>query len=159
MINYFKEIIIGFIGLLKGMAITFKHLFRKPVTLQYPTEKWVMPQRTRNMLRLTMNEEGEERCTGCTLCAKVCPVNCISMVVKAKENKKRYADEFTIDFNTCMFCALCVEACNFDALIVTDDFENAVYNRRDLVYNKQQLTKVVTDAGIQKIQEAYTTKS
>lgn len=154
-IRYFKEIIVGFISLLQGLAITFKHLFRKPVTLQYPTEKWVMPERTRNTLRLTMDEKGEERCTGCTLCAKICPVSCISMVVKAKENKKRYAAEFTIDFNTCMLCALCVEACPFDAIITSEEYESSVYDRKDFIYNKQTLTKVLTDADISKYKEAF----
>ena len=155
MIQYFKEIIVGFFSILKGLSITFKHLFRKPVTIQYPTEKWVMPARSRNMLRLTMNEQGEERCTGCTLCAKVCPVNCISMVVKAKENKKRYADEFNIDFSICMFCGLCVEACNFDAIIETDDYESSVYDRRNLLYTKKELTIVKTDEECEQIRENF----
>ncbi|MCI0482741.1 MAG: 4Fe-4S binding protein, partial [Candidatus Dadabacteria bacterium] len=48
-----------------------------------------------------------EKCTGCTLCAKVCPENCIS-----GETKKVHV----IDASRCIKCNACFEACNFDAV-------------------------------------------
>jgi NADP-reducing hydrogenase subunit HndC len=49
-----------------------------------------------------------EKCVGCTLCAKVCPVNCISG--KAKE-------VHVIDQAACIKCGACLDKCKFDAII------------------------------------------
>ena len=51
----------------------------------------------------------EGKCTGCTLCAKNCPVECIS-----GEPKKIY----TIDGTKCIKCGICHEVCKFDAVEV-----------------------------------------
>jgi NADP-reducing hydrogenase subunit HndC len=49
-----------------------------------------------------------DKCVGCTLCAKVCPVNCISG--KAKE-------VHVIDQAACIKCGACLDKCKFDAII------------------------------------------
>jgi NADH-quinone oxidoreductase subunit F len=50
-----------------------------------------------------------EKCTGCTLCAKNCPVGAIT-----GEPKKTYV----IDENTCIKCGICFDVCKFDAVEV-----------------------------------------
>ena len=48
-----------------------------------------------------------EACTGCTLCAAVCPTDCIS-----GEKKQAHA----IDPERCIQCGSCFDACNFDSI-------------------------------------------
>jgi NADP-reducing hydrogenase subunit HndC len=48
------------------------------------------------------------KCVGCTLCAKVCPVDCISG--KPKE-------AHVIDQSKCIKCGACLDKCKFDAIV------------------------------------------
>jgi NADH-quinone oxidoreductase subunit F len=52
----------------------------------------------------------EEACTGCTLCAKVCPTQAAT-----GERKEVHR----IDQALCIKCGLCFEACRFDAIEIT----------------------------------------
>lgn len=50
----------------------------------------------------------EEKCIGCTACARVCPVNCISGKVK---------ELHIIDQDECIACGACYDACKFNAVL------------------------------------------
>ena len=64
----------GIMNLLIGLGVTLRHLFSHAITLQYPTERWTMPERSRGVVVLLSNKEtGELNCTACMLCAKACP--------------------------------------------------------------------------------------
>jgi NADH-quinone oxidoreductase subunit I len=113
-------------------------------TIQYPEERRLLPERFRYIPMLIWDTEtGEDRCTACGICAKVCPPQCIWIVRDADENGKPVTRpaEFYIDAAVCMSCSFCTEFCPFDAIKMNHDYELAVYDRYpQLVYDKAELT-------------------
>ncbi|MFQ5483874.1 MAG: NADH-quinone oxidoreductase subunit NuoI [Desulfobacterales bacterium] len=126
-------------ALANGFAVTLKHLFRKPITVQYPEHKRTLPARTRARIILTRDPDGGERCVACYLCSAVCPVSCISMQSAEREDGRRYAAWFRINFARCIYCGLCEEACPTAAIQLTPDFEICEPEVLSLVYEKEQL--------------------
>ena len=61
-------------GLIKGLKVTFKELFRKSVTDKYPKEFREKPQRFHGRHVLNKYEDGMEKCIGCTYGADFFPV-------------------------------------------------------------------------------------
>ena len=121
------------------MWLVFLRLFKKPVTVQYPDEKPVLPARWRGRIVLTRDPDGEERCVGCYLCSAACPVDCISLQSTEDAYGRRYPEFFRINFSRCIFCGFCEEACPTYAIQLIPDFEMAEYNRQNLVYEKEHL--------------------
>ena len=64
----------------KGFSTTFRHLFQKPITQQYPEYKRPVYPRFRGRHQLHRHENGLEKCVGCSLCAAACPSDCIRVV-------------------------------------------------------------------------------
>jgi formate hydrogenlyase subunit 6/NADH:ubiquinone oxidoreductase subunit I len=133
------------IGLLKGMAVTLKHMFKHNTVIQYPDEKQDLPSRTRGVIALK-----EENCTVCMLCARECPDWCIYIdshkeQIPAKRQggrprKRNVLDRFAIDYALCMYCGICVEVCPYDALFWSREFEYAEYDIRELTHEKEKLS-------------------
>jgi NADH-quinone oxidoreductase subunit I len=122
-----------------GFATTFKHLFRKPITEEYPEYKRRLPERSRARIVLTRDPDGDERCVACYLCSAVCPVSCISMQSAERKDGRRYAAWFRINFGRCIYCGLCEEACPTSAIQLTPDFENCRRDILTLVFEKEDL--------------------
>jgi len=122
-----------------GFAMTLRHLWRRPITESYPEQKRVLPERSRARIVLTRDPDGDERCVACYLCSGACPVSCISMQSAEREDGRRYAAWFRINFGRCIYCGLCEEACPTSAIQLTPDFENCRRDILSLVFEKEDL--------------------
>lgn len=114
-------------GIAKGMGLTLARLFSRSITVQYPTERYDVPERSRQTLELTRHEDGRLKCRACMLCVKACPDDLIDIPTSTDKEGRTIIDSWTWESCACMLCALCVEACPFDALRTGRDYENAVY--------------------------------
>jgi NADH-quinone oxidoreductase subunit I len=132
-------------AVVKGFGTTLKHIFRPPVTYQYPEQRRPVYPRFRGRHRLMRYENGLERCIGCSLCAGVCPAKAI--YVEAAENTdeqrfspgERYARRYEINMIRCIFCGYCQEVCPTEAIVLGHDYELADYDRASFVYTKEML--------------------
>lgn len=136
-----QNIIISILELMRGLGVTFWHLFVKSVTLQYPRQRWTVSERYRGLERLTIDEEGKERCVGCCLCAQICPAKAIKIVTAEGAEHNKLVISFEINMARCIFCGLCVEACPKNALKMSGEYELACYNRQGMIYTKELLYK------------------
>lgn len=133
------------IAIAKGMGVTLKELFRRPITEFYPDEPVRFQERYRGVHVLQRDENGLEKCVACFLCAANCPANCI--YIEAADNtdtqrisaSERYAKVYNIDYNRCIFCGYCVEACPTDAITHGHSIELAPYDINAMIYRKDQL--------------------
>lgn len=128
-------------GIAKGMSVTIKHLFRHPITTQYPEQKLNVSRRIRGNELVWM----KDKCTACRLCARSCPMGVISIVGTAASGDLH----FEADMGYCIFCGLCVESCPKSALCMGYSYECAKYSREDLLINQENpsLTKEGTPSG------------
>ena len=159
--EYFTNIENGVVSTYKGMMVTLGAFlktqgFRKvkdgydygsgPVTISYPEVKDDIPLISRN--RLFMHKEG---CISCNQCAVICPVECITIESRKKNDDEDKAAKtpahfgakpvklqllrFDIDEALCCFCGLCTEVCPTECLVHTPEYEYAKYDRDNLIYD------------------------
>ena len=130
----------------RGMGVTASHLFKKPVTANYPDEPVSIKPRFRGRHHLLRHPgTGLEKCIGCSLCAAACPAYAI--YVEAAENDpdnptsagERYASIYEINMLRCIFCGFCEEACPTGAIVLGHEFELADFRYDDFVYGKDDM--------------------
>lgn len=137
--EYFSGLFTGIKSLLIGMSVTWKELFTKKITQQYPENRGtlVISDRWRGNLTMPHDENNEHACTACGICQMNCPNGTI--VVKSKTieteegKKKKILDTYTYDLGTCTFCNLCVITCPSNAIQFDNSFENALFTRGKLL--------------------------
>jgi len=114
----------------KGMRITARYGVdpRETITLQYPEERWEPSERYRGFLYNDI-----KTCTSCTMCVRVCPVDCISLEAVRGADKKMVLASYDIDIGRCMYCGLCVEVCPPKSLKHTSGYEKASVDRGELI--------------------------
>lgn len=138
--SYFGGIANGLKTLATGLKVTFKEYLTPKSTEQYPENRKTtlhVAKRHRGRLVFKRNEDGSHKCVACTMCEKACPNGTIKilseMVTNEEGKKKRQLVDYQYDLGDRMFCQLCTNACNFDAIEFTNDFENSVFERGSLV--------------------------
>lgn len=135
-------------AIFSGMLITFKHLFKKSATIQYPEQTREFSKIYRGQHVLKRDEAGAERCTACGLCAVACPAEAITMVSAEREpgeehlyREEKYAAKYEINMLRCIYCGDCEEACPKEAIFLTDRKVDSLYTRGELVYGKDILVE------------------
>ncbi|MFZ5451789.1 MAG: NuoI/complex I 23 kDa subunit family protein [Thermodesulfobacteriota bacterium] len=135
MINYFKEILVGFWSLLAGMAVTIRYFTKPIVTVQYPREKIQMSPAYRGYPQLIIDPETQtHRCIACEMCARICPSQLITVEgIKFPGEKQKRATKYIHEHYYCSLCGLCTEVCPTSALEYSDEYRLAGYHREDAV--------------------------
>ena len=137
----------------QGFSVTFDHMKRRPVTVQYPYEKIIPSERFRGRIHFEF-----DKCIACEVCVRVCPINLPVVDWEFnKEAKKKELKHYSIDFGVCIFCGNCVEYCPTNCLSMTEEYEIAAYDRHDLNYDNVALgrlpTKVTEDPMVTPMKE------
>jgi len=107
-----------------------RHLFHRPYTLRFPQQRYAVEKgyRGRHLLHL-------DRCTGCGICAWICPEKCITIVPRGQRWYPQYF------YGRCCFCHFCTDYCPEFALEETVEYDIAEYTRDRLVWNPERLSK------------------
>jgi formate hydrogenlyase subunit 6/NADH:ubiquinone oxidoreductase subunit I len=132
--TYFRNIMDAATSTFEGLAVTFSHFVRKPVTVQYPDRMPVRVQDTLPFRYRGILEVDLEICTACLACERACPIDCIVIdAVKDKQTKAMVMTRFDIDIAKCMYCGLCSEPCPTGAIHHTPEFEGADFSLESMV--------------------------
>jgi NADH-quinone oxidoreductase chain I len=132
MFRYFGRIFASLASCVDGMMITGRYLFRytlveRPITMQYPDEKWNIPDGYRGTVKTDT-----DKCIVCKICVSTCPVSCIEIEgEKRPEEKKKVVTRWDVDTGRCIFCGMCAEACPQGAIEMTKEYELACYGREE----------------------------
>ncbi|MFO8028674.1 MAG: NADH-quinone oxidoreductase subunit I [Cyclonatronaceae bacterium] len=159
MVKALNDTYTAFKTIFVGMGVTMRHLFKKSVTVQYPVERDVLPERVRLKLHVNIDD-----CIGCRLCERACPVECIDIgTIKSTDDddlgetstghkKKLWVDKFDIDMAKCCYCELCVHPCPTDCITMVEEYEYSAYDRNDLIFSFSDMTPEEIEAAQKKLE-------
>lgn len=128
-----------------GLKVTLRHFFRRKVTMQYPEERWVVPEGYRGAPYLVRDQEGRTKCVSCQLCEFVCPPRAIKITPPGPEldpttgNVEKRPREFEINMLRCIFCGYCQEVCPEEAIFLMRDYSLTGTRREEMIYNLDKL--------------------
>ncbi len=135
------------LGTFKSLLTTMKLALKPPVTAEYPSVAPTLAPRFMAHPVLTWDKDvPEPYCTGCLVCMRICPTDCIDVAMmdnpkhaEGDSSRRKIVEYFDLNVADCIMCGLCVEYCNFDAIIMSDNFDASQYARPNLVYDLEQL--------------------
>ena len=127
------------IPMLKGLALTLRRFFSRPITIQYPEEKLPPGQRWRGAQYFEKDERGKTKCVACGLCMVVCPSQCIYIETAEDGEGRRYPLTYRLDATRCIYCGFCEEACPVGAIFMGKTYEWVEAQRGPLLMDTENL--------------------
>lgn len=134
------------------------------VTARYPLEVVPVPEVGRYRLHNEIDD-----CIVCDLCAKICPVQCISIeAIKATDEigetsdgtkKRLLAPIFDIDLAKCCYCGLCTTVCPTDCLTMTKVHDVPSVDISTMIHHFTDLSPAQADDARRKAAEAEAAKA
>lgn len=135
-------------AIINGFKVTIRHFFQKSVTMQYPEEKWTLPEGYRGAPLLVKDPDNRTKCVSCQLCEFVCPPKAIKITPPGSEvnsnlgNVEKAPKEFEINMLRCIFCGFCQEVCPEEAIFLKSDYSLTGESRDEMIYNKEKLLEM-----------------
>ncbi|MBL76302.1 MAG: hypothetical protein CL763_05225 [Chloroflexi bacterium] len=135
------------ISSMRGLLTTLRWLFKRPVTAHYPVEHLKIQARYMGFPALLTDNTAEEPfCTGCMVCVRECPTQCMKAVMydnpkhaEGSSHRRKIIQEFEINLNRCILCGICVDVCSFDAIEMSYEHELASFVRAGARANLETL--------------------
>ncbi len=137
-----------FPAIFQGMAVTLKHLVSPSITMQYPEEKWSVPEGYRGAPYLVKDQEDRTKCVSCQLCEFVCPPKAIRITPPGPDkqadvgNVEKRPKDFEINMLRCIFCGYCQEVCPEEAIFLQKDYSLTGESREEMVYDIHKLLEL-----------------
>lgn len=132
-------------SILAGLVVTFRHMFRKKDTMQYPEQTRTFGPRYRGVPALVKDQDGREKCVACYMCQWVCPP--LAITIEAAEYPpehplhqiEKYPATFEINMLRCIYCGLCEEACPEEAIFMSKTYAVVGHARDLMIFDKPKL--------------------
>ena len=127
-----------------GFATTFKHIFKKPITVNYPDQKVPMFPKYRGKQVLMRDENGLEKCVACGLCSVACPADAIYLEAAENDGTRPGGPALRVGLPDPqdalhLLRLLRGSLSRSSAIFMGKDYELAVYSKDDFVWDKQDL--------------------
>ncbi|MGB9823430.1 4Fe-4S dicluster domain-containing protein [Thermodesulfovibrio sp.] len=103
---------------IKALLLSSRH---KKITKPYPFVPVTPPENLRGRLEVDSN-----KCIGCGSCVRICPSRLITI--------EDYEDVRIVKFSAgrCIYCGRCANVCPAKAIRITNEYELATDNKKDL---------------------------
>jgi len=130
------------VRIIRNFFANLGNLLTRPVTVNYPKEKIIIPEGSKGMLHLKLDPDNLEiLCDACGKCVQICPQNCISLKESRDQKGQTVLEEFYLDAGRFIFCGNCVEVCSKNALEMSYRYQLTEYEREGLIFEKLDLVK------------------
>lgn len=156
-----RKTLTGLWSLVVGLGVTGNQFCRRAITVHYPRQTVDNLSTFRGPIELIPSAKDPMKpdCIMCGLCEQSCPSGCIEVkshfeeepeaeepkaqvqteagadsekkALPKKKKKTRVMDSFTLNFNLCSLCGLCVQNCPGSGLRFSRDVYLAGYSRSD----------------------------
>lgn len=131
-----------------GLRVTWKHMFLRKDTLQYPEQQRTLGPRYRGVPSLVKDQDGREKCVGCYMCQFVCPPLAIDIEAgeissgAAGHQIEKFAKKFEINMLRCIYCGLCEEVCPEEAIFMSKTYVVTGHSRELMIFDKEKLYEI-----------------